>query len=376
MIVNNLKLKNFRNYDFLDIELSSKLNIFIGNNAQGKSNLLESIVVLALTKSYLNVKDENLIKNGEEIAILKANVSSNNIDSDFFISFSNNVKRLKINNVEIKKYIDYVSNIKFVLFSPFDINLIKDSPNVRRKYFNVEISQLSNNYIKILQKYNAILKKRNQFLKNINDIMISNDYFLEVLDDNLSTLAVDITLERKKFVDNLNNYIRNIYFELTGDDGLVINFINNVDFYDDKDVMKRKFIDKLKSNYSRDKMYGMTLIGPHRDDYSIFLNDKDLSLYGSQGQNRSAILSLKIAELDIFKNIFGEYPILLLDDIFSELDLDKRNRLVKYIVNDVQTIITTTDLNMIDNSLVKNAKIFNVCDGKIEVLEKEGIIHE
>ena len=140
--------------------------------------------------------------------------------------------------------------------------------------------------------------------------------------------------------------------------------------------MKRKFIDKLKSNYSRDKMYGMTLIGPHRDDYSIFLNDKDLSLYGSQGQNRSAILSLKIAELDIFKNIFGEYPILLLDDIFSELDIDKRNRLVKYIVNDVQTIITTTDLNMIDKSLVKNAKIFNVCDGKIEVLEKEGIIHE
>ena len=376
MIVNNLKLKNFRNYDFLDIELSSKLNIFIGNNAQGKSNLLESIVVLALTKSYLNVKDENLIKNGEEIAILKANVSSNNIDNDFFISFSNNVKRLKINNVEIKKYIDYVSNIKFVLFSPFDINLIKDSPSVRRKYFNVEISQLSNNYIKILQKYNAILKKRNQFLKNINDIMISNDYFLEVLDDNLSTLAVDITLERKKFVDNLNNYIRNIYFELTGDDGLVINFINNVDFYDDKEVMKRKFVDKLKSNYSRDKMYGMTLIGPHRDDYSIFLNDKDLSLYGSQGQNRSAILSLKIAELDIFKSIFGEYPILLLDDIFSELDIDKRNRLVKYIVNDVQTIITTTDLNMIDNSLIKNAKIFNVCDGKIEVLEKEGIIHE
>ena len=205
MIVNNLKLKNFRNYDFLDIELSSKLNIFIGNNAQGKSNLLESIVVLALTKSYLNVKDENLIKNGEELAILKANVSSNNIDNDFFISFSNNVKRLKINNVEIKKYIDYVSNIKFVLFSPFDINLIKDSPSVRRKYFNVEISQLSNNYIKILQKYNAILKKRNQFLKNINDIMISNDYFLEVLDDNLSTLAVDITLERKKFVDNLND---------------------------------------------------------------------------------------------------------------------------------------------------------------------------
>ena len=136
--------------------------------------------------------------------------------------------------------------------------------------------------------------------------------------------------------------------------------------------MKNLFLSKLKSNYFKDKMYGMTNFGPHRDDYSIFLGDKDLSLYGSQGQNRSSILSLKLAELNLFKNITGDYPILLLDDIFSELDISKRNRLVKYILNDVQTIITTTDLNMIDDSLIFNAKIFNVNNGVINIIEKEG----
>ena len=376
MIVKNLKLKNFRNYSELDVNLSDKLNIFIGNNAQGKSNLLESIVVLALTKSYLNVKDENLVKDGEDISVLQAEVINVNNKDNYFVSFSSNKKKLKINNVEVKKYIDYVSNIRYVLFSPMDISLFKDSPSVRRKYFNVEISQIYNNYIKVLQKYNALLKKRNQFLKSVNDIGISSDYYLKVINDSFSTLAVDITLERKKFIDCLNKYIKDIYFELTGDNGLVLNYINSVDIFDNKQDMKSKFIDKLNDNYLRDKLYGMTLIGPHRDDYSIFLENKDLALYGSQGQNRSAILSLKIAELYNFKDICGDYPILLLDDIFSELDIDKRNRLVKYIINDVQTIITTTDLNMIDNSLVKNAKIFNVCDGTIEVLEKEGNKHE
>ena len=376
MIIKELKLNNFRNYDNLDIKLSDGLNIFIGNNAQGKSNLLESIVVLALTKSYLNVKDENLIKDGENVSILEADVNSLNTNKKLFVSFSNSVKKLKINDVEIKKYIDYVSNIKFVLFSPMDITLIKDSPAVRRKYFNIEISQISNNYIKLLQKYNVLLKKRNQFLKSINDISFDNDYFINILDDNFSTLAVDITFERKKFIDDINNYIGKIYYELTGDNGLMLVYNNSIPFDEDKELMKNNFIDKLKDNYMRDKLYGMTLNGPHRDDYSIYLDGKDLSLYGSQGQNRSAILALKLSLLDIFKDITNDYPILLLDDIFSELDLDKRNRLIKYIMNDIQTIITTTDLDMIDESLVNNAKVFIVDNGNVNVLEKEGNKHE
>ena len=376
MIVKNLKLKNYRNYSQLDIELSDKLNIFIGNNAQGKSNILESIVVLALTKSYMSVKDENLIKDNEEVAIVSSDVITSGLEDNLFISFNDKVKKIKVNNVEIKKYSDYISKIRFVLFSPLDISLIKDSPSVRRKYFNVEISQLSNNYIKLLQKYNAILKKRNQFLKTVNDIGISNDYYLDILNDTFSTLAVEITLERKKFLDKLNDNLDNIYYEITNYKGLFINYVNSISIDEDKDKMKELFLKKLKDNYNRDKIYGMTMIGPHRDDYMMVLEDKDLSIYGSQGQNRSAILALKLSELSIFKEITGDYPILLLDDIFSELDIDKRNRLVKYILSDIQTIITTTDLNMIDESLVSKAKIFNVSGGNVVVLEKEGNKHE
>lgn len=372
MIIKELKLNNFRNYDNLDIKLSDGLNIFIGNNAQGKSNLLESIVVLALTKSYLNIKDENLIKDGKDIAIVEASVSLSDNLKKFFVSFSNSNKKLKIDDVEIKKYIEYVSNIKYILFSPLDISLVKDSPSVRRKYFNVEISQISNRYVKILQKYNALLKKRNQFLKNINNFDDNYDYYLNVLDDSFANYAVDITLERNNYISLINKYIGDIYYELTGDTLLRISYLNEIELFDDKSKMKDIYLKKLKDNYSKDRLYGMTLIGPHRDDYSLLLDDKDLSIYGSQGQNRSSILALKLAELNIFKDLSGDYPILLLDDIFSELDIDKRNRLVKYILGDLQTIITTTDLNMLDDALISKAKIFEVDSGKVNVLEKEG----
>ena len=373
MIIKNLKLKNFRNYKDLDIELSNRLNIFIGDNAQGKSNILESIVVLALTKSYLNVKDKNLIKDGEEVANIMSNVDFGNTVDKLFISFSENEKKLKINNTDIKKYSDYVSKVRFILFSPMDINLIKDSPSVRRKNFNVEISQLSNKYIKILQSYNALLKKRNQFLKMVSETGKCNDFYLDILNDKFSTLAVEITNERYNFVSMINLELNNIYKEITGNKGLKLNYLNTVDIVEDKTDMKNLFLKKLKNNFKKEKFYGMTLVGPHRDDYSLFLSDKDLAIYGSQGQNRAAILALKLSEISIFKNICGDYPILLLDDIFSELDTKRKNRLIKYILDDVQTIITTTDLNVIDDSLIKRAKIFNISNGKVVIdTKKEG----
>ncbi|MEE3343500.1 MAG: DNA replication/repair protein RecF [Bacilli bacterium] len=376
MIIKNLKLKNFRNYNKLDIKLSNRLNIFIGDNAQGKSNILESIVVLALTKSYLNVKDKDLIKDGEMVANIVADVDFGDTVDKLFISFSENEKKIKINNNDIKKYSDYVSRVRFILFSPMDIGLIKDSPAARRKNFNVEISQLSNKYVKMLQNYNALLKKRNQFLKTIVNTGKCNDFYLDILDDKFSTLAVEITKERDKFVSSINEKLGDIYDEITGNEGLILNYLSVVDIVDDKIEMKNLFLKKLKNNFEKDKFYGMTLLGPHRDDYSLFLSDKDLAIYGSQGQNRAAILALKLAEIDIFKNICGDYPILLLDDIFSELDTKRKNRLVKYILDDVQTIITTTDLNVIDDSLVKRAKIFNIRDGKVVINRRKKVKDE
>lgn len=365
MIIKRLKLKNFRNYENLDLELSDRLNIFIGDNAQGKSNILESIVVLAITKSYLNVKDKDLIKDGSDFSNITAYVDFGDTVDKLFVSFSEHDKKLKINDVNIKKYSDYVSKVRFVLFSPIDINLIKDSPSVRRKNFNVEISQLSNKYMKILQSYNALLKKRNQFLKTIINSGKCNNFYLDILDDKFSTLAVEITIERAKFVLMINDKIGKIYKEITGDKGLELNYLNMVDISDDKMEMKNLFLEKLKNNFEKDKLYGMTLLGPHRDDYSLFLSDKDLAVYGSQGQNRAAILSLKLSEISIFKSICGDYPILLLDDIFSELDTKRKNRLIKYILDDVQTIITTTDLNVIDKSLVDRARIFTISKGRV-----------
>lgn len=377
MIIKKLKLKNYRNYDDLSIELSENLNIFIGNNAQGKSNILESIVVLALTKSYMNVKDKNLIKDGSLVANISALVDSGGVLDNLFISFDEKVKKIKVNNVEIKKYSDYISKVRFILFSPYDIGFIKDSPSVRRKSFNVEISQLSNKYVKLLQNYNAILKKRNQFLKTVNELGKCDDFYLDILNDKFSSLAVAIVIERKKFVDSINKNLGSIFFEITDSNGLKLNYDSSIDIHNDIIIMKELMIDKLKKNFDREKFYGMTLIGPHRDDYSLFLNDKDLSIYGSQGQNRVAVLSLKLSEISIFKDVTGDYPILLLDDVFSELDVEKKNRVVKYILDDVQTIITTTDLNMIDKSLVDMAKIFKIDSGKLVIDdEKEGMLNE
>lgn len=377
MIIKKLQLKNYRNYENLDIELSDKLNIFIGDNAQGKSNLLESIVVLALTKSYMNVKDINLINDNFDFTNIKANVM---IDDNLFklsVGFDESTKKLKINNKEIKRYSDYISKVRFILFSPYEVGFVKGSPSFRRKYFNIEISQLSNKYVKLLQNYNVTLKKRNQLLKSGYKNDGASKFYLDVINDKISTLAVEITIERDKFVNKINDNLSSIFEEISGYSGLKLNYVSSVELDNDKIDMKNRFLSKLKDNFEREKLYGMTLFGPHRDDYFLSLNDKDLSIYGSQGQNRLSVLALKLSEIFIFKNVTNDYPILLLDDVFSELDITKRNRLVKYILEDVQTIITTTDLEMIDQSLVKKSKIFEIVDGHIvDNTEKEGMKDE
>ena len=184
---------------------------------------------------------------------------------------------------------------------------------------------------------------------------------------------MEIIVKRNEFVLNINKYLGGIYKEITGFDGLIFSYANNI-YVDDLNILKDNFKKKLDSMFDREKMYGMTLVGPHRDDFSFLLNGKDLSIYGSQGQIRAAILAMKLSEVFLFKEKRGDYPILLLDDIFSELDVEKRNRLVKYIIDDVQTIITTTDIHMIDEALVKKAKVFTVCDGR--VLDKEGMMQK
>ena len=365
MQIKNIKLDNFRNYKQLNITLASGLNIFIGNNAQGKSNILESIFVLALTKSYMNIKEHYLIQEGKDYSFIKADCFSDIIENKFEIILTDSSKKLKINSVEIKKYCDYVSRIKVLIFSPYNVNFVKDGPNVRRKSINMVISQFSNNYMKLLQNYNAVLKKRNQFLKSIDCFKEYNRFYFDALTERFCVLAVEIVLERSRFVDKINQLLSHIYCEITNYKGLDLKYISNVDLVEQKSQMIEQFKKKVSSMFEREKLYGVTLVGPHRDDFLFYLDEKELSIYGSQGQVRAAILALKLAEVLIFKEKDGDYPILLLDDIFSELDVEKRNKLIRYILEDVQTIITTTDIDLIDSSLVERAKVFVVDNGTI-----------
>ncbi len=365
MVIKKLMLKNYRNYDDLDISFSDRLNIIIGDNAQGKTNILEAIYVLAVTKSYLGVNDKNLIKIGYKFSLIKAVIDKEDSLKNLEIVINDNGKKIKINNKEIKKLSDYVSNFRVILFSPDNIRMIKEGPGIRRRFLNVELSQLSNRYVKLVNDFNSLLKQRNEFIRVMN-LSSNNDIsYLDVIDSKFVQLAVDIYGYRKKFIDQVNEEIGNIYEKIAGFSDLVIKYHSNIDYDDDKKVMISNLYDKLKKSFDKDKNYGMTFTGPHRDDFYFYLGGKNISLYGSQGQLRMAILALKLAEIGIFTKYSGDKPILLLDDIFSELDVTKKNRLIDYIFNDVQTIITTTDINLIDTKLVENANVFVISGGKV-----------
>lgn len=360
MKLQKIYLKNYRNYDDIFLELNNNLNIIIGDNAQGKTNLLESIYVLAVTKSFLSISDKNLINFNSRYSMIKGIVDYNGSYDELELLINDNGKVVKINKKEIKKLSDYISKINVILFSSDSIRIFKDSPSCRRKYFNIQISQINKIYLANLNNYNLVLRQRNEFLKIININKESDMSYLDILDDKYISLSIDIYNYRRKYVDLVNKYIGDIFYSITGLEGLKMVYTSNVSNLDNN-----LFKDKLKSNLSREVQYKMTFIGPNRDDFYFDLNGKNLSLYGSQGQIRSAVLALKLAEVKLFMDVLSDTPILLLDDIFSELDIDKRNKVIKYLDNDIQTIVTTTDIENIDKNVRNKANVYRIENGKI-----------
>lgn len=370
MIIRNIKLKNFRNYENLDFVLNNRLNIIIGNNAQGKTNILESIYFLSLTKSFFAVNDKVVIKKNCLYARIDGIITSNNGCNNLSILVNSCGKYLKIGNKEIKKSSDYLGYLKVILFSPDNIRLLKEGPSIRRRFLNIEISQLSKRYILILNQFNDLLKQRNEYLKNIGNSLVDKDYML-ILNQKFAELAYQIYNFRNDFIVEINKRIKDIYKSIINIDNIEIKYITDIKL-NDKETMINEIIDRLDRNYDKEILYGSTLIGPQRDDFCILLNGNDISSYGSQGQMRIAILSVKLSEIDIIFNKFGEYPVILLDDIFSELDVDKRNKLIKYLNCDKQVIITTTDIENINEELVNNAKLFKIDNGKV-IETREGM---
>ena len=366
MKIEHLKLTNFRNYDSLELDFNKNINIFIGNNGQGKTNILESIYVLSLTKSNRYGIDSDLIKFQEEVAKVEGTVRDDTLIKKQEVLITKFKKQLSINGKEIRKTRDYISNFCVISFTPNDLEIIKGSPSVRRNLLNIDISQLYNNYINYLNEYNSIIKIRNDYLKKLN-LNGNSDYrYLDIINEKLIEKADKIYSYRFTFLEKINKYLPNVYKKITGLDGLVIQYDNSLglDKYD-SDIIKKKFGDKFKRNLHHELMQGITLTGPHRDDFLFSLNGMDMKNYASQGQQRMAIIAFKICELFIFKDVLDSYPVLLLDDIFSEIDTKKRNKIIKFLKSDIQTIITTTDINDINDDLLKDASIYMINNNKV-----------
>lgn len=372
MILKQLKIANFRNYKSLDITLSPRINLIYGNNAQGKTNILESIYVLGITKSHRSFIDEDLIMNGKMESKVSGNIEKNGITSLFEIELSKNSKKYKIDNDKIKKTSDYISNMNIIIFYPEDLEIIKGSPGIRRKFLDLELSQLYNNYYRVLNDYNKLLKIRNDYLKKLQKNERPDMNYFSIITEYLIDKAVFIYRARNKFINKINDYASKIYLEIMNLKEFHLKYKPNLDFNEFNEIkIKEQLKEKFQQEIKTEIRVGSTLHGPHRDDFEFYLNDSNLKSYGSQGQQRLAIIAIKLAEIEIFKNYSKTSPILLLDDVFSELDDEKKNNLLKYIKEDIQTIITTTDLENIDEFIIRSAKIFKIEDGMVVDVKEE-----
>ena len=344
------------------------MNVFVGDNAQGKTNILESIVILALTKSHRVGVNPNIIMFDKNKCKINGTIKKDKIITKLDVEITEDTKKLGLNGNPVHKVGDYISNCNVIIFTPDDLDIVKGSPNIRRNLLNIELCQLSREYLKTYNEYNKLLKTRNEYLKILFNNSIADTNYLDVITDKLIEKAIIIYQKRKEYIDLINLHI-NDYFQNISDYGFIkVNYIPNINFDDyEYETIRKKLKYTFKKNYLKELNYGMTIYGPHRDDFYFEYENQDLKFFGSQGQQKLAILSFKLSEIPIFNDITGTYPILLLDDIFGELDIKKRNKLLKLITNyDIQSIITTTDLKNINKKYLENAWIYDVINGNVE----------
>ena len=369
MRIKRLKVENFRNLEKLDIEFSDGVNIIYGNNAQGKTNIIEAIYIFSFGKSFRANKDIELLKFDKEYFLSNIEIMKKDreLKMDFGFDKISNKKMIKVNGVIQKKISDIIGKLNVVVFKPEDIKIVTDAPSVRRKYIDYLISSISKGYLENITKYKKVLEERNNLLKEIkaklkgNRVLEKNDEdFLDVYDKLLSKLNCEIYNERKRVIEKLNNYIYGIHLKLTenyiNNEKLHIKYVSNVE----EDI--QKMYNNLIKSRLNDINKGYTSFGIHRDDYIISINSLDVSIYGSQGQKKSSIISLKLSELKVIEEVIGEKPVLLLDDYMSELDERRRLKFLD-IIEDIQIVITTTHKISIDG---KENTYFYVDNGKIE----------
>ena len=362
MIIKSIELKNFRNYEQLQIDFDQATNILFGDNAQGKTNILESAYVSATTKSHKGSRDREMIRFGEDEAHIRTIVSKSQQDFQIDIHLKKNrSKGIAINQVPIKKASDLFGILNIVFFSPEDLNIIKDGPTERRRFLDLELCQLDKIYLSDLTAYNQVLKQRNTLLKELIYRPDLKDT-LSVWDEQLIEYGSRIIRRRQSFIGELYGIVQDIHSKLSGNrEMLTLKY--------EPSASCMTFADELFRALERDQKLCQTSVGPHRDDFSFLLGNIDIRKFGSQGQQRTAALSLKLSEIELVKKSIGDTPVLLLDDVLSELDSNRQNYLLNSI-HDIQTIITCTGLDEFVKNKFQIHRIFQVTDGHVALREK------
>ena len=353
MNIKSLKLQNFRNYQNAQISFSEGVNSLVGKNAQGKTNLIEAIYFACIGKSFRTNKEKELIRWGDDFSQITLCASNDIRQKEIKVSlFRGSKKSVKMDGLVIKRIGDVLGEVPIVFFSPDELRLVKESPEERRKFMNIDISQTNKKYFYLLSRYEKILDNRNKLLKSTpnKDIVLQT---IDIWNKALAAAGVKIARERAEFVQRIAPFADMANKYISNGETLRVEY-NGVNVENEE-----QYISKLEKSFEKDFKLGYTTFGVHRDDIDIYLNDVEVKNFGSQGQQRTAALALKLAELEIIKQATGEYPVLILDDVFSELDSGRRVRLLKF-TSRCQTFITTTDEDFCEGKIIK------INDGKLE----------
>ncbi|MDD9138166.1 DNA replication/repair protein RecF [Fructobacillus sp. CRL 2054] len=373
MELTELSLSHFRNYDDAKLTFQPGVNVFLGQNAQGKTNLLESIYALALARSHRTKIDKDLIQWGQSQARISGIIENRFGKTPLSLSWSNKGKQARVNHLDQSRLSTYIGQLNVILFAPEDLDLVKGPPAIRRRFIDIEFGQMNRTYLQLSSQYKRVLKDRNAYLKAWSFGGKKDAVFLSVLTDQLIELSVKLILLKQRFLKELEKAAARIHREVANQtEELTLHYKTAVDLQ--QVSTEEELLEALRVAFSkqsdREKKQGTTLVGPHRDDFTIEVNGVDVSNFGSQGQQRTAALALKLGEIDLMHQETGEYPVLLLDDVLSELDASRQTHLLMSIENKVQTFITAPSLSEVARSLIKEPKVFLVKDGTIQVETK------
>ncbi len=364
MKIDHLYLYHFRNYEEIELTFHPTINIFIGHNAQGKTNLLESIYLLSLAKSFKTNVIKDMIHFEDNYARVLAYVSVNQKRKKLEFFLSKEGKKAKVDQIEMTKTSDFIGILNAVIFTPEDLYLIKGSPKERRHFLDIEMSKIYPIYLFHLNQYYKLLKERNQYLKILNQRKQINDDYLDILDEQMASLQKDIILKRIKFIHQLNSYIEQTYKSISlSQEKIEIKYKT---FVQEESYLYEEILKQFKENHEKDIRYQNTHVGIHRDDLIFLLDGKMADAFASQGQQRSIVLAVKIALLDLIKENIGEYPILLLDDVLSELDDIRKNQLLNLIDSKIQTFMTTTSIDGLEHDVIKKANKYWIEKGSVK----------